>query len=462
MNKTNKKTNPKEQGALNVITIIITVAILVLLSGITIAALVGNGENGILARAQQSRLMNEIAIEKEKIETAVQSTIGTTYAGKIDGPALYNELKNNMKENIEWNICGTTNYITFVDSERIYLVTDRGEVLAFEDPDFEVGVIMSENTTYTDPDGHTAIIPAGFCLVRGSVKISDGLVISDVAYDDIFNSEGGNQFVWIPVDGENLKYERDTTIGKDLSYKYYEYTDWKDEGVNTSSVSKYKGFYVARFEAGIPENTIFTNQENDNTYIETGKNIGSYTPVSKKNTKSWNLINQVNAKAVSERMYRNSNSVKSCLIDSFAWDTITKWLSNSGYNITNSTDWGNFMDSKFDYLGLCAKHNYSENKWKVAKKWEETNAINSGEMTEIPTGSTERNFANNIYDFAGNMWEWTTENGKHAGPSNTYGVLRGGGFFTESGTTAVGQRDGLNRDIYSAVNVGFRVVLYLK
>ena len=95
MNKTNKKTNPKEQGALNVITIIITVAILVLLSGITIAALVGNGENGILARAQQSRLMNEIAIEKEKIETAVQSTIGTKYAGKIDGQALYNELKNN-------------------------------------------------------------------------------------------------------------------------------------------------------------------------------------------------------------------------------------------------------------------------------------------------------------------------------------------------------------------------------
>ena len=45
---------------------------------------------------------------------------------------------------------------------------------------------------------------------------------------------------------------------------------------------------------------------------------------------------------------------------------------------------------------------------------------------------------------------------------NTYGVLRGGGFFTESGTTAVGQRDGLNRDIYSAVNVSFRVVLYLK
>ena len=88
--------------------------------------------------------------------------------------------------------------------------------------------------------------------------------------------------------------------------------------------------------------------------------------------------------------------------------------------------------------------------------------IKNGEMIEIPTGSSERNFSNNIYDFAGNMWEWTTENGKHGGPSSTYGVLRGGGFYTESNTTAVSQRDGLNRDIFSAVNVGFRVVLYLK
>ena len=27
----------------------------------------------------------------------------------------------------------------------------------------------------------------------------------------------------------------------------------------------------------------------------------------------------------------------------------------------------------------------------------------------IPTGSTERNKANNIYDLAGNVWEWTQE-----------------------------------------------------
>ena len=462
-NNTNSKLNKKENGEITIsmISIVITIAILILLAGVTLTALDLNGENGIIAKAKESRLKSDIAGEKEKIQTAVQAIMGLSYIGKVDENALYNELTN-MKENVEVSVSGTICYVTFLDSQRIYLVTDKGEVLSVEGTGFDVGSIMIQNTPYTDPDGNTAIIPAGFCLVKGSVRIADGLVISDVANDDIMNSKGGNQFVWIPVDGENIKYEQDITTGKDYSYKYYEYTDWKDDCGNAESVSKYKGFYVARFEAGIPEGTLFTNEENDLSYIVTGKNIGNYTPVSKKNTKSWNLINQENAKTVSERMYNNSVSVTSSLIDSYAWDTITKWLSYSGFNITNSTEWGNFLDSEFSYSGICAKHNYFDSKWEIAKKWEETTLIKNGEMIEIPTGSSERNFSNNIYDFAGNMWEWTTENGKHGGPSSTYGVLRGGGFYTESNTTAVSQRDGLNRDIYSAANVGFRVVLYLK
>lgn len=457
------KSNKKENGEITIsmISIVITIAILILLAGVTITALDINGENGIISKAKESRLQSEIAGEKEKIQTAVQGIIGLSYIGKVEENALYNELTN-MNENVEVYTSGTTCYITFLDSQRIYLVTKDGEVLSAEGTGFDVGSIMTQNTPYTDPEGNTAIIPAGFCLVKGSVRISDGLVISDVANDDIMNSKGGNQFVWIPVDGENLKYEQDTTTGRDFSYKYYEYTDWKDDNGNLESVSKYKGFYVARFEAGIPEGTLFTNQENDTSYIVTGKNIGNYIPVSKKNTMSWNLINQENAKTVSEKMYANSISVTSSLIDSYAWDTITKWISNSGKNVTNSSDWGNYIDSEFSYSGLCAKHSYIDSKWEIAKQWENTDLIKSGEMTEILTGSSERNFANNIYDFAGNMWEWTTEYGSHGGPSSIYGVLRGGGFYTESNNTAVCQRDGLNRDIYSAVNVGFRVVLYLK
>ena len=49
-----------------------------------------------------------------------------------------------------------------------------------------------ENLPYTDKNGNTAIIPAGFAVsqVEGENEIATGLVITD--------SEG-NEFVWIPI-----------------------------------------------------------------------------------------------------------------------------------------------------------------------------------------------------------------------------------------------------------------------
>ena len=178
------KSNKKENGEITIsmISIVITIAILILLAGVTITALDINGENGIISKAKESSLQSEIAGEKEKIQTAVQGIIGLSYIGKVEENALYNELTN-MNENVEVYTSGTTCYITFLDSQRIYLVTKDGEVLSAEGTGFDVGSIMTQNTPYTDPEGNTAIIPAGFCLVKGSVRISDGLVISDVAND---------------------------------------------------------------------------------------------------------------------------------------------------------------------------------------------------------------------------------------------------------------------------------------
>lgn len=455
-----KKTNG--EITISLVTIIVTIVIILFISVAAISMIKTEDGTGILDKAQESKLKNAIATEKEKIETAMQSIIGVDYSGIINGTALEEELKNNMKENIEFVTIGTNNYITFNDSKRSYLVTEKGEIIELDNINFEVGKIMAENTPYTDLDGNIAIIPAGFCLVKGSAKVSDGLVISDVAYDDINNSKGGNQFVWIPVDGEILKYEKDTSTWREKSDKYNVYTDWNDEGINPTSVSQYKGFYVSRFEAGIPDGTLFSNNEDNNSYLTTGKNIGSYIPVSKKNARSWNLINQTNAKSASKRMYENSNSVTSGLIDSYAWDTITKWLSNSGKDVNNSKDWGNYIDSEYTYSGLSAKHIYKDSGWKIASLWENITLKKAGDGIEIPTGSSGRNFANNIYDFAGNMMEWTTEEGKHAGTTSTFAVLRGGSFYDEGSINPASYRDGSNREIYSAVDVGFRIVLYIK
>ena len=62
------------------------------------------------------------------------------------------------------------------------------------------------------------------------------------------------------------------------------------------------------------------------------------------------------------------------------WDATCKWLASSGFNITDSTSWGNYKYSTADGHGSKQNTGFSES-WK----------------------------ANNIYDFAGNCDEFTQE-----------------------------------------------------
>ena len=274
----------------------------------------------------------------------------------------------------------------------------------------------------------------------------------------------------------------DTGNGGWKTYYYRNYSDWQDNAgeatvtsAKANSVATYGGFYVARFEAGEPTNASFYNDKDGSTYWQihynedasinygdnTNKPDASKTykdtyktknvteqdgkkllPVSKKNTPSWNYISQTNSKTVSENMYGESKTIKSYLIDGTAWDTITQWVSDSTKkSVTDSTAWGNYFDSSYTLKGLYARHQgrtAKDNVW----RWFPAYVYNNGsytkgsEYTEVATGVTvegdpTRNSACNIYDMAGNMWEWTTETGKHdskATDATNYAVLRGGSF----------------------------------
>ena len=176
-------------------------------------------------------------------------------------------------------------------------------------------------------------------------------------------------------------------------------------------------------------------------------------------------------------MYGESKTVKSYLIDGTAWDTITQWVSDSTKkSVTDSTAWGNYFDSSYTLKGLYARHQgrtAKDNVW----RWFPAYVYNNGsytkgsEYTEVATGVTvegdpTRNSACNIYDMAGNMWEWTTETGKHdskATDATNYAVLRGGSFANDGSSYPVSSRNGNNTvsDSYD-IFIGFRVVLYIQ
>src|SRR5574344_1547160 len=150
----------------------------------------------------------------------------------------------------------------------------------------------------------------------------------------------------------------------------------------TSDVQKYGGFYIGRYEAGVPD-----NQTTIDGTADTTSNVAGI-PTNKKGKASWTYINYTNSKANAESMYNTSTSVKSGLLTGKAWDTTCKWIENSGKDITDSSAYGNYYNSTFTYTSLDGTN--------------ATKVINL--YNKIPTGSTEYTKVNNIYDLAGNVW----------------------------------------------------------
>lgn len=180
------------------------------------------------------------------------------------------------------------------------------------------------NISYVETsDGSKIPVPEGFEYVEGTK--SQGAVIQD---------ENGNQFVFVSLDG--ISYIRRTfenpytatdenETNKEATSEEVEYKESENE-VYTASVTKYQGFYIGRYEAS-------KNQEDDNK----ANTIKGVTP--------WTEITYSQMQDVAQNTYAENPNVISDLPSSYAWDSLCTWLSDSGYNIYNSTSYGNYTNN---------------------------------------------------------------------------------------------------------------------
>ena len=528
----------KKQRGITLIALVVTIIVLLILAGVSVSML--TGQNGILTNAAKAKENTGVASDREFLQTKAYEAVTNYYVkgqtgseneyileelGKVSGvetSVSQGTVKYNGKTYDISEIIGNTSEQKAIEKEEglkqvtAATATDAADkqILSSTDSDGNAKVRMIIVEENTDNTTIKAVIPSGFYYVTG--KPSTGLVISDKFDDDDNNSKGGNQFVWVPCNGGKATYQLhtyetanandyndavdDTGNGGWRTYRYRNYSDWKDDGGETvngqrvsaakaSSVEKYGGFYVGRFEAGEPTTANFYNDKDGSTYWQVSRLDGDYSkthkskdetkdensknllPVSKKNTPSWNYISQTKSKIVSENMYGESKTVKSYLIDGTAWDTTIQWISNStGKSLTvGCKDWGNYYDSAYTLKGLYAKHNYN-NGWIPALVYKYGSYTKGSEYTEVATGVTvegdpKRNSACNIYDMAGNMWERTTETGKYDSKdanATTYAVLRGGSFGNSGSDCPVSYRHGDYPVGDCYINVGFRVVLYIQ
>ncbi len=390
--KNKKKLKKEGIKGITLIALVITIIVLLILAGVSIATL--TGDNGILTKATTAKEETEKASEEEQRQLAqLNATMHT------------------------------------------------------------------ENTEkYKTEDGKEVPIPVGFAPteIEGENSTEDGVVITD---------ENGNEFVWIPCTKEEFNKQRKEESGWSEKQWWYNGGQWGDSQPNKleiqNSIKNNGGFYVGRYEAGIPkeapfytslnssdltyknnyEEEKFVNKRNDfNGATDPARGgqtidkniIDKLKPVSRRGVQAWNFINQTNAKKVSENMVSN-NGVQSYLIDSHAWDTTCRVIKKyAKKDLINSTTWGNYYNNittKYEDLNtLFAVHSYSDDAWTFADKYEK------GQVTEAPkgkennrlelsTGASDDFKAYNIYDFAGNMWEWTTENGQRATSSVGTGAM---------------------------------------
>ncbi len=297
---------------------------------------------------------------------------------------------------------GTNNiddvYATLESHSNTYNLPENGpdiengtQVKKPQDKDWDETKINS----YSDGKENTIPVPVGFSPISesdGQGTQNTGFVIKDITTDE--NGEPsktyGNEFVWIPCtidgSGNSIKYDR-YVFG---SYDNNSYSETLPED-EKSSIEKYGGYYIGRYEAGI-EGGKLTSTTRDGTKEWTGYTDGKL--VIQKGKQSWNYITKDRALLEASNLYNiENNNVKSKLCSSYAWDTALKFIESNSDNLgyaTNSVQ-GNYSDISFLYEDLSGTTRRKE--------------IDIG--LQVPTGQTTP--VNNIYDMGGNIEEWTTE-----------------------------------------------------
>ncbi len=303
-----------------------------------------------------------------------------------------------------------------------------------------------------DEDENT--VKTGFVIYEGEEPVTN-----ENSWDE---STKRNQWVWVPVPDPERIYSEDSSgnkIGKFYSFsstgrklststfepiiatnfdkesyfaqynligmsreKFYE--EMQNEfNATVESIKKYGGFYIGRYETGIFLGIPVVKRMNTNLTYQTWYNMYSKM----------------------KYLGANSNIIKANMIWLCLWDETLQWLVDSGNKSYSdiathdgSKKWGNYRDSTFSYKNTSGTESTKS----------------SGSSKEIPAGSAEYTKANNIYDLAGNTYEWTL--GSFGSSTREYY----GGNYNDTNHYASYLTE-VNPS-YSDSKIGFRAYLYIK
>ncbi len=411
---------------------------------------------GILTKATEARDKTKTAEEEEKVKLAVSGARIKDNGEDIRQESLESELSNYFADEdydvaVSTNEAGEEGYLVTVTENNAegnqYFVSKDGNTSTQEEASIMATLkIEGEEATEEPP------MPDGFSYKEGSVE--EGYVIEDTS---------GNEFVWVPVDknqkikinvtseqnieslvltdpygtdiitesslgtsynNENVcptingPYRLTVTAGGETKeveldvYSLYAIRMWEldmltdeiaqvkgypsvtefiSDFFGTSTVEETQEMVKSSYKSGMFEEKEFYEDQinaNGGFYIgryeasDAGGKVGCKPTTD--TSELWNNVSQTDAITNVKSTFQGNNYTSSLLTGS-AWDRTLGWLYETGEKsimdiVGDSKDWGNYNDDTFS----------------------ETEDL-------IDTGSEPDTRANNIYDLAGNLWEWTSE-----------------------------------------------------
>ena len=456
------KNKLKEQLKINkgitLIALVITIIVLLILAGVTIATL--TGDNGILTKAQSAKTQNDKATAKEKVDLAIAASLDET--GKINLGQLKTNLNNidginpkvgditDSRFPLEVTVDGTKvtikkdsngKYSTSVGEstgssgggQEEEQISDHSEVVV---PTITATGNLANKPNIKEVRQGNIPIPQGYNYIKGD-KIG-GAVITDAASG---KEKEGNEFVWVPVDTlSNMAVPTSgTDANRNTNYRGVLYNwntdatgntayDWSADSTSyrepanlsssydstsknsswtstlyqeeynkmVKSVSEYGGFYIGRYEMSINA----TSKNAESKYGATSANA------SDTDTNQWyGLYNKAKTYAP-EKNSDNTENASQKVVSSMIWgsqyDAMLKWMKGNKINVTSSSP----TDLS---IGTTSKN---------------TTRVTGGENS----GQTvSKDKLSNIYDLLGNSIEFTQE-----AYTTTYRTLRGGNYLFNS------------------------------
>ena len=382
--------NKKSESGITLIALVITIIVLLILAGVTIAAL--SGDNGILTRAKEA---------KEKTEQANQEELD-----------VLDEYEQNLNQYVDGKDVNLKN-VNKADTNPTEAMPENVRVL---ESDANKGIVIRDKN-----NNEWVWVEVPKTTVFSGLTIDTTKELTEQNYEDVKNKlityattyregKAGQGCNWTDewYDGCGMTSDEYTTAYQKM----------------LKSVYTYGGFWIGRYEAGI-EGSIddVSKARTSHSTVTIGT---SPKAISQKDAIPYNYVYCSEAQALAKEMTPDSNYTSS-LMFGIQWDLVCKYLevkstlTTANINSDSST-WGNYSDAE---LAITSDKAKKETSWTAisGKK-----AANSSIL--LTTGASEDTNKMNIYDFAGNELEWTLEKTSYSSDP----CASRGGYYSNPGS----------------------------